>query len=213
MTASDRSRSSQLGLIAAAGRVLRELGLHGIRVRDVASAAGMSPGAVMYHYRTTEDLLLAVHEDAQQRYIELRASAGDLRHGDAWSRLLSAFKVGLPPYSDSDLIELLFEMHGLTRRSPRHAVLLTRLWEEELALYVEIVTNGVEEALFNVPDPRGASRALLALEDGLALHQVSKNEAMSSSIALETFSTCAAALLGNPKLAEREHRLRRVQGT
>lgn len=198
--AAPRTSDSRSDLIGAAGRVLRERGLHGLRVRDVAAAAGLSPGSVMYHYPTTDDLLLAVHEDAQQRYLDLRAQAAH-GSGSAWSRLVAAFKVGLPPYSDDALIELLFEMHGLTRRSPRHAVLLSRLWEEELALNLEIVRAGITTGEFEVADPSLAARALLALEDGIALHLVSRNEALTSSTALTTFTTTAATILGNPQLA------------
>lgn len=205
MTTSLRSTGSRDALLAAARRVLRERGLHGIRVRDVAAAAGMSPGAVMYHYRTTDDLLLAVHQDTQSRYLALRTeAAASIGNGDAWSRLCSAFKIGLPPYSDGDLIELLYEMHGLTRRSPRHAILLTELWNAELTLYRELIDAGVDQGLFRVDDPTSVARALLALEDGIALHLVSDNEAMSSAVAMVTFTQVAATLLGNPKLYEPE---------
>jgi AcrR family transcriptional regulator len=164
----------------------------------------MSPGAVIYHYRTTEDLLLAVHEDAQRRFLDLRAEAGRAGSGDAWARLVAGFKAGLPPFAEGDLIELLYEMHGMTRRSPRHAVLLTQLWEAELALYEELVAAGVDEGIFRVDDATVAARGLLALEDGLALHVVSRNESMTSSVALGTFVSVAATLLGNPALADRE---------
>lgn len=204
--AAPRNTDSRQDLIGAAGRVLRQRGLHGLRVREVAAAAGMSPGSVMYHYPTTDDLLLAVHEDAQQRYLELRAQSAH-GSGAAWSRLVAAFKVGLPPYSDNALIELLFEMHGLTRRSPRHAVLLSQLWEEELALNVDIVHSGISAGEFQVADPSSAARALLALEDGIALQLVSHNEALSSSTALTTFTVAAATILGNPELS----RLRQVR--
>ncbi|MBQ7803125.1 TetR/AcrR family transcriptional regulator [Rhodococcus sp. (in: high G+C Gram-positive bacteria)] len=189
-------------ILAATRRVLRERGLHGIRVREVAAAAGMSPGSVIYHYRTTDDLLLAVHEDTQMKYLAIRTDSVRTGPGNSWDRLIASFKVGLPPYADGELIELLYEMHGLTRRSPRHAVLLTELWQAELELVVEVIKSGMVDGTFRVPDCRAAARALLALEDGLALHLVSDNEAMESSTALSTFIAAAAALLG---VSDQEH--------
>lgn len=188
--------SSREHLLASAGRVLRHRGLHGIRVREIAAAAGMSPGAVMYHYRSLEELLLALHEDAQERYLALRRTAVEGGRGDAWSRLLAGFTSGLPPYSDGDLIGLLYEMHGLTRQSPRHAVLLTDLWEAEFALTLALIEDGVREGLFTVSAPAAAARSLLALEDGLALHLVSANGALDASLATETFTAAARAILG-----------------
>lgn len=205
MTASARTAKGRAGVVSAARRVLRERGLHGIRVRDVAAAGGMSPGAVMYHYPTTAELLLAVHEETQRQYLEIRAEAASRGDGaDAWARLVSGFKAGLPPYADGELIELLYEMHGLTRRSPRHAVLLTELWEAELAYYQDTITQGIDEGLFEVANCKAAARMLLALEDGLALHRVSDNGSLNSSIALDTFIGAASAILGNPGLAARQ---------
>ena len=157
----------------------------------------------MYHYPTTDDLLLAVHENAQQRYLALRTQAAR-GPGTAWSRLVASFKVGLPPYSDNALIELLFEMHGLTRRSPRHAVLLGALWDQELALNLELVHAGISTGEFQVDDPTSAAQALLALEDGIALHLVSRNEALTGSTALTTFVAAAAKILGHSDLATRK---------
>lgn len=194
-----KSLSSRRNLVSAAGRVLRERGLHGVRVREVATAAGMSVGAIMYHYPTIEDLLLAVHTETQEQYLRLRRSAGETP-GDIWKRLIETFKVGLPPFADSDLIELLYEMHGLTRRNPRHALLLTELWETELRLCIRIVEDGVQKGEFQVEDSENAARALLALEDGLALHLVSDNAKVDGGSALRTYSAAAAAILNHDSL-------------
>lgn len=196
MNQTAKSSSSRQQLISAAGRVLRERGLHGVRVREVAAAAGMAVGSVMYHYGSTEDLLLAVHTDVQSRYLELRRAAIESASSNAWDKLLDMFKVGLPPFTDGELIELLYEMHGLTRRSPRHAVLLTELWETEFELSLTVVDEGIEEGIFDVDDRKSAARSLLALEDGLALHLVSENAALSSALALQTYTAAAASILG-----------------
>lgn len=201
MNQTAKSSSSRQQLISAAGRVLRERGLHGVRVREVAAAAGMSVGAVMYHYRTTEDLLLAVHTDVQNRYLELRQAAAEKASSTAWGKLLEVFKVGLPPFANGELIELLYEMHGMTRRNPRHALLLTELWEIEFKLTLRVIDEGIKEEDFHVGDRKSAARALLALEDGLALHLVSENAALGSDIALRTYTSAAASILGHSKIA------------
>lgn len=196
MARTPRSSSSRDEVLAAATRVLRERGLQGFRVREVASAAGMSPSAVLYHYPSTEDLLLAVHEDTQATYLTLRRQALADTAGNAWDQLMASFKVGLPPYGDSQILEVLMGMHTLARRSPRHAVLLTDLWDAEYSMYVDVIKQGVSDGLFLSPDPKASSRALLALEDGLALHIVSANSAITGSVAVTVFRLSAAAMLG-----------------
>lgn len=193
-----RSRGSR-GLLDAAARVLRERGLHAIRVRDIAAAAGMSPSSVMYHYGTVEELLLALHQDVQSRYLALRMEAMRPDQGDAWSRLVSGFKVGLPSYDEQDLIALLYEMHGLTRRHPRHAVLLTQLWEAEISAYEQCIRDGLADGTFVVSDITAAARALLALEDGLALHLISDNRMLNSHTALTMFKDVARCILHSPE--------------
>lgn len=190
------SSSGREDVLAAAGRVLRERGLQGFRIREVAAASGMSPSAVLYHFPTSEDLLLAVHEDIQSSYLDLRRQAFAETKGGAWDRLLSAFKVGLPPYGDSQLLELLMTMHTLARCSPRHAVLLTDLWHAEYSMYTEVIKEGVADGTFTTADVKATARALLALEDGLALHIVSANSALSGSMAVGVFSSSASTLLG-----------------
>lgn len=195
MSRTPKSLHSQQELLAAAGRVLRERGLHGVRVREVAASAGMSVGAVMYHYPTTEDLLLAVHVDVQQRYLQRRREAVEEAGMEPWAQLLAAFRVGLPQFGDIGLIELLYEMHGLTRRSPRHAVLLTELWEAEISICMSTLEVGAADGTFHAPSPEATARALVALEDGLALHLVSHNDALDSGEALRTYQDAAASLL------------------
>lgn len=165
-------------------------------MREVASAAGMSPSAVLYHYPSTEDLLLAVHEDTQATYLTLRRQALADTAGNSWEQLMASFKVGLPPYGDSQILEVLMGMHTLARRSPRHAVLLTDLWDAEYSMYVDVIKQGVSDGLFLSPDPKASARALLALEDGLALHIVSANSAITGSVAVTVFRLSAAAMLG-----------------
>ena len=195
------STSSRDEVLAAATRVLRERGLQGFRVREVASAASMSPSAVMYHYPSTEDLLLAVHEHIQASYLMLRRQAIVDAAGNAWEQLMASFKVGLPPYGDSQVLEVLMSMHTLARRSPRHAVLLTDLWDAEYSMYVDVIKQGTADGTFTTSDPKASARALLALEDGLALHIVSANTAITGSAAVSIFSDSAAAMLGVGEVA------------
>ena len=47
-------------LAAAARAVLLERGAVGLRVKDVAARAGLSPSSVLYYYPDIDDLLLEV---------------------------------------------------------------------------------------------------------------------------------------------------------
>ena len=170
-------------VLDAVGRIVAERGVEGIRIREIAAEAGLSPGSVLYHYPDHSQLLYAVHVDTVRRYLDGRAmaaatgavgagtgaSAGagvgagtragaeaNLGAGagtDAAQRLIAVLRAGVPPWANEHVIRLLYGLHDLARRSQQHADLLTELWRDELALYAEIVRAGVGEGLFMLTGP------------------------------------------------------------
>lgn len=202
MRASSRSEPSRRNLVRAAGRVIIDKGLQGVRVREIAASAGMSPGAVLYHYPQHEDLMLAVHQSAVDEYVGYR-DAAQRKLSDPVLRLTRVVEAGVPPYAPESTIRLLFEMHGLARQSQAHARLMTSLWQRERALYTGIIEAGITSSDFS-PDRAAVDVAsvLLALEDGLALHLVSGNEELDADTAIGLFMRHVADHLSCPRLAD-----------
>ncbi len=58
-------------------------------IRDIASAVGMLPGSVYYHFASKEALLAAVYAEAIDRSIA-QVEAAVARHADPWDRLEAA---------------------------------------------------------------------------------------------------------------------------
>jgi AcrR family transcriptional regulator len=200
MPASDRSEPSRRNLVAAAGDVISDKGLQGLRVREIAARAGLSPGSVIYHYPSNDALLLEVHQGAVERYVETR-SAVQAETVDARQRLLNVALAGIPPYADTEVIALLFEMHSLARRSAAHGELMTELWNREVALYADIIDCGIAQGHFRSSRPVPEIAAtLLGLEDGLALHLSSRNTALNSVLSLRLLMETAASELGCAEL-------------
>jgi AcrR family transcriptional regulator len=197
---SQRSEPSRRNLIEATGRLVTERGVEGLRVRQIASAAGMSPAAVLYHFPDNADLVLAVHRNAVDRFVAGRIAAqADIE--DARERLISAMVAGVPPYADESMIHLLYEMHGLARRSPSHAQLMTELWGKERKLYAEILSAGRDQGHFEIEGSvESAAGALLALEDGLILHLTSGNSDLDAEQVIWSFKRSAARELACPEL-------------
>jgi len=55
----DRNRGARQRLLAAAIDVLMQRGYNGLTIKEVAKTAGMSNGALMHHYATKEELVIA----------------------------------------------------------------------------------------------------------------------------------------------------------
>lgn len=196
MASSRRSDLSRRSLIAAASQVINNRGIQGLRVREVAAEAGMSPAAVLYHYPDNADLLLAVHRAVVEDYLDLRRSTKD-SVSDPREQMTKVFESGIPALTESTAIRLLFELHGLARQDAAHAALMTSLWTLEVSIYVEIIEAGVAAGVFTPNhSPEDIAVSLLGLEDGLALHLTSENDALSSAGTLRSLHLVAASLLG-----------------
>lgn len=62
-------------IVDAATSAIAARGLMGLRIKDVADAAGLSPGSITYYFPGIDELLLAVHEAAVTRFYEGRRTA------------------------------------------------------------------------------------------------------------------------------------------
>src|SRR5690606_705159 len=115
-------------------------------------------------------------------------------------RMTKVFISGIPDLTESKAIRLLYELHGLARQDAAHAELMTLLWRREIALYEEIIHAGASAGIFAPSQPvPEVAEALLGLEDGLALHLTSNNQALSSTACLRALHATAALLLRCPR--------------
>lgn len=192
MPVGDRSTLSQEKLLAAVRQVISEHGIEGIRVRRVAAAAGVSPPLVLYHYPDQATMMLRVHQDLVSDYFGLRESLV-LRETGAVNKLRACAAAGLPPNVAPEVVAPLFDLHSLARRSHEHSQLMTELWELEIALYVRILSEGIESGAFRTSRPlEEVASSILAMEDGLALHLIGRNDSLGSDRAIRSLLTLAA---------------------
>ena len=86
-------------VLAAARKLFSEQGYEGATIRDIATAAGMSTGAVFANFTDKSDLFREImSEDIEALIAGMREAAG--RGGDIEQVLLAIFSVGYRFYSD-----------------------------------------------------------------------------------------------------------------
>jgi AcrR family transcriptional regulator len=85
-TQSERTEATRGALISAGRTLFGERGFAATSIEDLASAAGVTRGALYHHFESKEDLFAAVFEQVE---VELMAAAhrGGLQGSDAWDRL------------------------------------------------------------------------------------------------------------------------------
>jgi len=190
-------------LAAAARGVLLERGAVGLRVKDVAQRAGLSPSSVLYYYPDLDDLLLDVSRDAMKRYAERRAEAvGDLE--DPADQLRLAIHLGVPTGPEDEESRLLYELDALTGSSQVFATLSASFFDRQAMLYERILERGADAGSFELrAEAETLARGLVALEDGLGLQVVLGHPGVDGAAA-ERILVAWASVATGVDLAARE---------
>ena len=169
-------------------RLVVERGLDAVSIRTVAAEAGVSIGAVQYHFATKDDLLLAAYERAIDR-VALRAQAIAARASDPgeYVRLLLR---ELLPLDDAREAELRVAV-AFTARSV-HSPRLTALYTEGYRALVDAVAGGLAAPGF---DSRRAAVQAVAMADGLAWHMLCAPDVLTADAALAALDAHLDTLL------------------
>ncbi|MFF5497701.1 TetR/AcrR family transcriptional regulator [Streptomyces aquilus] len=162
-----QARRAQLG--EAAERALLERGLEGLRLRDVAEEAGMTPAAVLYYYADLDELMRETFQQAIERFCGERESTAEA-YDDARDRLRSCIASGVATGPSDRLPRLLFEYWPRSLRDARAAALDSTLTERQIAVYYGVLLLGREQGHFRLAAPaRTIAACLVAMEDGFQM--------------------------------------------
>ncbi|MFL6116697.1 MAG: TetR/AcrR family transcriptional regulator, partial [Catenulispora sp.] len=118
----DRNREARRAELGSAlQRALLVRGLEGLRLRDIADEAGITPAAVLY-YGDLDGLAYETYQQAIQRFCEDREAAAE-EFPDARDRLRACIEVGVAAGPDDALVRLLFEYWPRCLRDAKAAAL------------------------------------------------------------------------------------------
>lgn len=82
--------SRREALLDAAAAMFAAKGYDGTTIRNIAGAVGMLPGSMYYHFKSKEDLLLAVYRKGVARFEAAIAEALGETVGDPWQAIEAA---------------------------------------------------------------------------------------------------------------------------
>lgn len=156
-------------VLQAAMDAIAERGMAGLRMADVGERVGMSPGHILYYYRSKQRLLLETlrwSDDllAKQRARELPALA------TARERLTRFITIYLPTGAGHPEWLLWLQAWALGAENAEVAATTAELnarWTRDLAALVRF---GSERGEFTAVDADRFSEEFLAVLDGLSLH-------------------------------------------
>jgi AcrR family transcriptional regulator len=88
-------------LIDAAAELFATKGFAATSTRDIAAAVDMRPGSIYYHFRSKEDILLAVYHEGVARFVHALDAALLTASNDPWVQLEKACAAHLTVLLDS----------------------------------------------------------------------------------------------------------------
>jgi AcrR family transcriptional regulator len=186
--------------------VLLERGAVGLRVKDIAERAGITPSSVLYYYPRLDELMMEVSREAMERYAEKR-SRQVRTLDDPLSQLRLAIHLGVPTGPDDEESRLLYELDAFVGSSPAFRVLSSSFFDRQVLLYQHVLETGAARGAFSLAAPADSlARGLVAMEDGLGLQVVVGHPGLDSAeaerILLRHASAVTGAELGS---VERQH--------
>jgi AcrR family transcriptional regulator len=168
-----KSEESQVRVLDAAIRLIAEGGLAATSVQDIAQAAGMSKGAVHYHFESKDELLERVLDRCCD-IVESRVTEVFEEPGTPMDRVRRAVLEMWRLRRDEDpAVQVLGELHIVARQNDRIRQAMAAAYKRSRDQIVEIgFKRLIELGLRPKVDLQVVPRLLLAGLDGLALQHL-----------------------------------------
>ena len=155
-------------ILEAACDMLAAEGVDDVRIARIATAAGVSPALVHYHFTTREALLTEALEHSFEQLGDLRTTAADDEQWTAAERLGWMIDQSLPfPGEGERDVRLWLELWGYAARRPDLRAFAAQLYERYDAWIAEVVEEGMASGEFERGDVDEITRRLVAMLDGV----------------------------------------------
>ncbi len=183
--------------MGAAQRAMLEHGAD-TKLVHVAEAAGLTSGAVLYHFPDVQALLLEANRAGMERFYDQRVAALKELDGPV-EKLVVTVNNGLPVDGNDASVRLLCELGGAAGRQPVYAALLTSLYDRQVAMYEVILESGSARGDFELAqDARTIARNLVALEDAYGYRIIAGHPSIDHDTAADLILEYARVATGHP---------------
>ncbi len=185
--------SRDLELVRSAYRVVVRQGAHRVSLQDIADDAGVSKGLLLYHFRTKDNLLLAMMRWALMRTAErIRENvAGADDPVGALHAVLDA--IWVRPQANRDFYLLYIDLVEHAARVPQFGDLPAMTVDIVEGMYAEVIDRGARVGAFEVADVARAATEMRAWIEGLFILWLQRDDWESSHAVMR--ERCEAGLL------------------
>lgn len=158
-------------IVAAATAAVHKHGAAGINLKRIAEAADMSSALLLYYYSDANDILAEVYRSATKQFLDERERLV-AKETLPLSMLSRCIALGTPyPGKRREAARILYEVAPVIVDEPTAASWSRHFFSGQAALYQRIVEAGIASGDFSpLLPPAKIATAMVALEDGLAIH-------------------------------------------
>jgi len=191
-------------LIVAAQRAIAQHGTS-VRLNQIADMAGVTSGAILYHYPEVDDLLVEANRAGMERFYNERLDAISYLTDPA-ERLRVTISLGVPDDPADEDVRLLCALGGEAARNTVYALLLTGLYDRQVGMYMSILDVGAATGAFALQQPaQTIARNLVALEDAYGYRIMAKHPTLTYQEAVHLILEYARMATGHPLDTEGHH--------
>jgi AcrR family transcriptional regulator len=159
-------------ILIQAMRIFLEKGYHGTSIDDITRAAGVTKGALYWHFRSKEDLLKKIVEDFERRFLDGLIQAVKDVKGDIRDKIEKYFRYNAAfSYYNRELCvsfttlaaELVGAHHGTEAE-------FKRVYKKYQKFLSHLILQGKKEKVFKKEiDPDLAALIIIAFHDGILI--------------------------------------------
>jgi AcrR family transcriptional regulator len=190
----DRGRERRVRVLDAALEVIAERGLAETRMSDISERAGMSPGHVLYYFRTKDLVLMEALRHVEERmHTEAAAELDAIPAGP--DRLRRLLELNIPDGLADPGWTLWLEAWTLAPHDEAIRTLVAELEGRWVRLLGDVVRSGVEAGAFACEDIDAAVIQLYTAINGLSVRVVTGVGDLTPHAALESCMRLAGSVL------------------
>jgi AcrR family transcriptional regulator len=153
-------------ILNAAQNCLRDRGLKGLRIREVAKEAGVSLGSVHYYFASKEQILMELFRRFVQRVSEATLSGTpDADPRQVITDLLDGYFAELS--KDPAICQGFIGLWDHVPRNEDLRRLVEKFYRRSAVFLTDLIKEGKRQGLFQVDSPSAAAGQIIAVIDGI----------------------------------------------
>jgi AcrR family transcriptional regulator len=186
----EQTGNTEERILKQAMRLFLEKGYHGTSIDDITQAAGLTKGALYWHFRGKEDLLQKIVEEFEKRFLDgLIRVVGEMKGGasekfDKLCRYNAAFAYYNPELCVSFTTlaaELIGAHHGIETE-------IKRIYKKYQKFLSNLIIEGKKGGIFRKEiDKDLTALGIMAFHDGILLHWFMNKDKVNGKGLADTF--------------------------